>query len=400
MTTTTQTGGLSSQTLGGVDGAGNTNIIYGDAKKLKNKMVGGDDTVSGGNEGAINYLYGDAYSMEGKAKGGADLMLGGGYGSINYMFGDAHTMEGKVVGGNDILVGGSEAKNMMYGDAYVMRDGARGGDDKFYFRDGIPVQISKSIGPEEAGDYSSTTSYNLNAIENSFIGDASIILCGIGGNDQMNLGNNVNFRIDTVSANSIFIGVTTNASAVLKFDLIGNSLIGDAELMRHSKGGDDEINFGNDALFEINRVESNSIGSNYAIADAKISGSLVENTIIGDATTMIHSKGGADFINFGNNIRASINEVSSISSASLFARSSAELTVLIKDNIIAGDAINLLNSTGGDDVILVNADNEINLGQIIALANRGTTTTSSASVNFTISNNNSFGDAQVMSHSK
>ena len=105
MPTNIQTGTLLAQTLDGIDGPTNTNIIYGDANKLKGNSVGGADTITGGDDGAINYIYGDACSMEGKSKGGADYLIGGANGSTNYIFGDAYSMKGKVVGGNDLLVG-------------------------------------------------------------------------------------------------------------------------------------------------------------------------------------------------------------------------------------------------------------------------------------------------------
>ena len=130
MPTNVQTGTLSAQTLDGIDGANNTNIIYGDAKNLKNKTVGGDDIITGGDDGAINYIYGDAYRMEGKSKGGADFLVGGANGATNYIFGDSYSMKGKVVGGNDLLVGVNGSKNFIYGDSYIMRDGAKGGDDE------------------------------------------------------------------------------------------------------------------------------------------------------------------------------------------------------------------------------------------------------------------------------
>ena len=124
-----------------------TNLAYGDALTMSGKAVGGNDTLSGGNNsGAVDVVcqfYGDAKSMSESAKGGNDTLTGGsntGTGTMsNILYGDAEFMSGSAKGGDDTLIAGTAApgstvSNDMWGDGQLS-GGAQGGKDQFVFKD-------------------------------------------------------------------------------------------------------------------------------------------------------------------------------------------------------------------------------------------------------------------------
>ncbi len=399
MPTTTQTGGLSSQTLEGADGANKTDIIYGDANKLKGTTIGGDDTIIGGDDGAINYLYGDAYSMEGSSMGGADLLVGGSFGSKNYIFGDAYNMKGKVFGGNDMLYGGLDSKNILYGDAYIMQDGAIGGADQFFIGNGIVFIAGESVSSLSGAKIEKEKSFNLNISDNSIIGDASYIFNSKGGNDFINYANGLNIFLDSINSKSVNKNSVSFVDLKVDFSVSSNEFFGDAKIMNDSLGGDDIFIVANSILIAIDDVESISLGAKLSSANAKINFSLIDNTIIGDATVMNHSVGGLDIINLGNRIVGTINDVISHSDISGFSNSSAEIVILIEDNRLYGDAINLCESTGSDDIILVGSNILSQIWSVESSAGSLRSSISSASIDITLSNNSLMGDAKFMSQS-
>ena len=152
-------------------------------------VIGGNDTLTGGDNSDENYLYGDAFNMHDGAQGGDDVLTGGvdsyseiygessqhgarhrrrrcnrrrgrptlgneSNGIVNHLYGEAREMSFshrrrrynhrtvmgvltsfmamrsisfRSAGGNDILTGGDDA-NTLYGDAQFM-DESTGGND-------------------------------------------------------------------------------------------------------------------------------------------------------------------------------------------------------------------------------------------------------------------------------
>jgi serralysin len=95
---------------------------------------GGNDTLIAGpglsiaGSVPVNALMGDAFEMHDNARGGNDHLSGSDNG-INSLHGDARTMDGNSRGGNDTLIAGAAPSNDLYGDAFSMSGNARGGND-------------------------------------------------------------------------------------------------------------------------------------------------------------------------------------------------------------------------------------------------------------------------------
>jgi hypothetical protein len=125
------------------------NKASGDALTMSGHAVGGNDTLTGGNNSSSNLvennLAGDAgNSMSGFAHGGNDILTGGnnsGSGQLdNVLYGDAPALFDRSTGGRDILYAGTAAaggtvSNVMWGDGRLSGR-AEGGKDQFVFRDG------------------------------------------------------------------------------------------------------------------------------------------------------------------------------------------------------------------------------------------------------------------------
>jgi hypothetical protein len=124
------------------------NKANGDALTMSGPAVGGNDTLTGGNNSSSgfveNNLAGDAgNTMSGSAHGGNDVLTGGnntGSGQLsNFLYGDALSLSGSSKGGNDTLYAGTTApggtvSNDMWGDGLLL-DRAQGGKDQFVFKD-------------------------------------------------------------------------------------------------------------------------------------------------------------------------------------------------------------------------------------------------------------------------
>jgi hypothetical protein len=142
--------------IGGNDtlkgGASTVNNLFGDASSMGGRALGGNDLLQGGNSvpeesisgfpDVTNYLYGDGLVMSQNTNGGDDTLIGGnafivffhGGATFNYLYGDADEMHGNSSGGNDTLAGGygthdNGVVNYLYGDARVMDGQAQGGND-------------------------------------------------------------------------------------------------------------------------------------------------------------------------------------------------------------------------------------------------------------------------------
>lgn len=405
MPTNVQTGTLLAQTLDGIDGANNTNIIYGDAIKLKGNSEGGADTITGGDDGAINYIYGDAYSMEGKSKGGADYLIGGANGATNYIFGDAYSMKGKVVGGNDLLVGANGSKNIIYGDAYIIRDGAKGGDDNFYMDDGTAIFLPNLNARSFSGDsVSESQSAVFSIFGGSFIGDASTIHNGVGGKDNINLGNQIKVDLSNITAiSNSFSSSLASAKSTVNLNFLSNTLLGDADLMRNSKGGDDIINAANSISINTGFISSSSNNNSVASAISLIDILLNDNVFVGDGSIMKKSTGGVDIINFSNDLKIIIGETLSFSGSAGSggnSNTSAEICYSILDNFITGDAQFFFKSKGGNDIINIGNNIDFNVGNIKSLNSPSSSSFSSVSIDFSLSGNTVLGDSKLMSHSQ
>ncbi|MDB5449835.1 MAG: hypothetical protein JWQ52_963 [Phenylobacterium sp.] len=106
--------------------AGGADILVGDANRLLNRAIGGNDTVSG------SIAVGDALTIRNHARGGDDVVTASGYGVATggVAYGDAKTMTGFASGGDDVVtVFASFSSVTGYGDAEVLRGEAHGGND-------------------------------------------------------------------------------------------------------------------------------------------------------------------------------------------------------------------------------------------------------------------------------
>ena len=437
MPTTTQTGGLSSQTLEGADGADNTDIIYGDANKLKGTTVVGDDTIIGGDDGAINYLYGDAYSIEGKSKGGADTIIGGSNGATNYIYGDAYSMQGKVKGGNDILFGGLDSTNKIYGDAYNMRDGVIGGDDEISIDNlnrifilsnsefnysnsnnyliGDAFKITESVGGKDFISMSNdlktifsqnqfsgnlVTKANLDISNNMLIGDSIILNNSNAGDDVLNIANNL---FNNITFQSIFSSIN-NTKVIENSEIFiakDNIVVGDSEMMLESKGGNDKIEVFNKFFDGKAELQANSQNNSFAELKSLTNFSILNNQLFGDAHTMSDSKGGDDIIKIGNDFISTIFSVRSLAGNNSIAKNTISTSYTLKDNNLYGDAETMNHSTGGNDQLAIGNDFVVSVvGPLNANSDASSTATISISTAFLLNNNNLFGDAESMNHSK
>ena len=406
MPTTTQTGGLSSQTLEGADGANNTDIIYGDANKLKGNTVGGDDSIIGGDEGAINFLYGDAYSIEGKAKGGADKITGGANGSTNYIYGDAYSMQGKVQGGNDILVGGIGSKNIIYGDAYTMIDGVKGGDDDISLANSSSLVLNPIICLLLDGSKINFISkQNLNIQDNKLIGDADSITNSSSGIDSISIGNNSKVDIGEIKLQS-FNGSDVNALSKVGLDISKNLLIGDAKSMKNSSSGNDVIAIGKNMVNQLSRVSVASFSSNSkASTSSEININFSSNKLMGDAENIVNSSAGYDNLTIGDSFQNTVGVLETVSNNGGAASSEILLNFKFLDNTLLGDADNMKSSNSGNDVISL-GNNIINLftginsnANAIVVAFGTLPIASTFSANFSLGSNTLIGDAVSIENS-
>ena len=454
MPTTTQTGGLSSQILEGADGANNTDIIYGDANKLKGTTVGGADTIIGGDDGAINYLYGDAYSMEGKSKGGADKITGGANGSTNYIYGDAYSMEGKVKGGNDILLGGVDSKNIIYGDAYSMRDGARGGDDQISANKNSLLVLNYNLVTNNGfPKIINNEHFNSSISDNFLVGDANQINDGVCGNDVINVADHANIKqtdflsrstnsriefslyidldtknikligdaeymrnsiggsdivsildnlknITTLLNNSSERNSTTDNFISNNFSILNNELFGDASIVRNSKSGDDNLNIGNNFLSSVDGIFLRSLTDSQLNLTSAVKFYISDNNLYGDSKNMEYSESVDDVINLGNYVSNTTNFIDSLSLSSSFSNLIKIFNLSIEKNNLFGDAKIITNSNSGDDIVNVanNFISDINSETIGASFRSGNN--SSNEVIFNATSNKIYGDAEDMIYSR
>jgi len=357
MPTNIQTGTLSAQTLDGLDGATNTNIIYGDANKLKGNSVGGADTITGGDDGATNYIYGDAYSMEGKSKGGADFLLGGANGATNYIFGDAFSMQGKVQGGNDILVGGLNSKNIIYGDAYTLRDGARGGNDVLKIANDLIITKNNFVNEPVLnmfGAFSDNKTIQNISIEN----------------------NNISHEINVTQKDIAYISIKNNFG------------VGDARTMMDSQGGDDEISVGNNG--QVNAIGfTNTTENSYIYAQTEFNIDIYSD-LKSSSSSLIE-------LDIDSNLSITNLEVKLTSKI----YQEKFLTIDIQHNELAGDAINMTNSRGGNDKINIgNSLTAIANATAVAIAYNSARSISISSQFYNLDENDNQTFAQIIVNSK
>jgi hypothetical protein len=396
---------------GGNDGA--KNHLYGDAHSLKENAKGGVDTITGGSNGATNYIYGDAYSMEGNAKGGVDTITGGANGATNYIYGDAYSMKGKVQGGNDILVGGLNAKNFIYGDAFAMSNGAKAGDDdiRLASASSLPLDelrisiIGGSSGPAE--DFSPTP-INIKVQSNTLIGDADNIANSSSGSDSINVGNNSIIDIKKQTLQSAG-GSIINASSNVDLDISKNSLIGDAKSLKNSSSGNDTVAVGSDIESKLDEiiVSSSSNSNSEANASSKVNNTLSSNRLIGDAENIISSSAGYDTLSVGDNLQSTVADVVNSSKNGSVVKSNVLLNFKFLDNILLGDADKIKNSSAGDDAISVGNNIQNNIGKYdIRVTGNGSLInpslpiiSSNVSADFTFSGNELIGDAATIERS-
>jgi serralysin len=399
---------------GGNDGA--KNHLYGDAHSLKENAKGGVDTITGGSNGATNYIYGDAYSMEGNAKGGVDTITGGANGATNYIYGDAYRMKGNVQGGNDILVGGLNAKNFIYGDAFSMSNGAKAGDDAISLANASSLSLDELNVSTMSGsteDYSPPP-INVKIQSNSLIGDADNIANSSSGSDSINVGNNSIIEIKKQGLQSVDGSIIT-ASSNVDLDISKNSLIGDAKSLKNSSSGNDIVAVGSDIESKLDEItvisksnsNSNLIPNSKASASSTVSINFSSNRLVGDAENIASSSAGHDSLSVGDNLKSTVAGVVNSSSNGNAVDSDILLNFKYLDNILFGDADKIKNSSAGDDAISVgnNIQNTIGKYDIRVTGNDSLINpslpiiSSNVLTDFTFSGNELIGDAATIERS-
>jgi serralysin len=398
---------------GGNDGA--KNHLYGDAHSLKENAKGGVDTITGGSNGSTNYIYGDAYSMECNAKGVVDTITGGAFGATNYIYGDAYRMKGNVQGGNDILVGGLNAKNFIYGDAFAMSNGAKAGDDAISLASSetIQTEIVERIIQDGSFNYTEQD-FDTKIQNNTLIGDADNIVNSSSGADSINVGNNSVIDIKTQALQSVDGSIIT-ASSNVDLDISKNSLIGDAKSLKNSSSGNDTVAVGSDIESKLDKItvisksnsNSNLIPNSKASASSTVSINLSSNRLVGDAENIASSSAGHDSLSVGDNLKSTVAGVVNSSSNGNAVDSDVLLNFKFLDNVLFGDADRLKNSSAGDDAISVgnNIQNTIGKYDIRVTGNDSLINpslpiiSSNVSADFTFSGNELIGDAATIERS-
>ena len=391
---------------GGNDGA--KNHLYGDAHSLKENAIGGVDTITGGSNGATNYIYGDAYSMEGNAKGGVDTITGGANGATNYIYGDAYRMKGNVQGGNDILMGGLNAMNFIYGDAFAMSNGAKAGDDAISLANASSLsldELSISIQSGSTEDFS-PPSINVKIQSNTLIGDADNIVNSTSGSDSINVGNNSIIDIKKQTLQSAG-GSIINSSSNVDLEISKNSLIGDAKSLKNSSSGNDTVAVGSDIESKLDKITVISSSNSEANASSKLNITLSSNRLIGDAENIISSRAGYDSLSVGDNLQSTIADVVTFFNNGSVVKSDVLLNFKFLDNILFGDADKIKNSSAGDDAISVGNNIQNTMGKFDISVTGGSglinsslpNISSNVSADFTLSGNELIGDAATIERS-
>ena len=388
---------------GGNDGA--TNHLYGDAHSLKENAKGGVDTITGGSNDATNHLYGDAYSMECNTKGGVDTITGGSNGATNYIYGDAYRMKGNVQGGNDILVGGLNAKNFIYGDAFAMSNGAKAGDDAISLASASSLALDAigfTIANSPFTDPKPTASTSIQ--NNILIGDADNIINSSSGADLINIGNNSSIDIKGVTLNSFFES-DVKVTSTISLDISKNSLIGDAKSLKNSSSGNDVVGVGNNIESKLGKTTVGSYSSNSkSSASSTVSINLSSNRLVGDAENIASSSAGDDSLSVGNNLKTTVGDVSTISIDGGASESNILFNLKFLDNVLLGDADRLKNSSAGNDAISVGNNIQNTMANLVISA-RGSDDlinpplskiSSNESADFTLAGNELIGDAATI----
>ena len=346
-----------------------SNTLIGDAVSIESSSAG-DDVISVGNN-FQNYLG----SITNRAIGGlsvystesASFSL-----SDNFLIGDAKYMNG-VSGGKDVIELGNNFKNNF----------------------GTMTSNSNNFAEDEL-----LAKMTFSAIGNTLIGDSSTIKYSNAGDDEIRLANN---------AENIFAGVSnigTNVrsatiSETFTFNVSNNTLIGDAENMKNSHSGNDEILVASAFSSAIGFIQNNSNG-NMAIVDTSLllDYALSENKIMGDSQNMQNSNGGDDNIFVGENIKSAVISISNNISYSGIIESKIISNFSLADNILLGDAEYMHNSSGGHDNIILGNNFKNNIGPVSNSISGGFLLESSFLSVFSLSDNALYGDAKVMSHSQ
>ena len=395
---------------GGNDGA--KNHLYGDAHSLKENAKGGVDTITGGSDGATNYIYGDAYSMECNTKGGVDTITGGANGATNYIYGDAYRMKGNVQGGNDIIAGGLNAMNFIYGDAFAMSNGAKAGDDAISLANAYSLSLDAINIFVQDGTIQDLRPASSAIIQNNIlIGDADNIKNSSSGSDSINIGNNSTAHIRNVNLNS-FKGSDINASSSISLDISKNTLIGDAKNLKNSSSGNDVVAVGSDIESKLDKTDVNSyfpnlVKNSKASASSTVSINLSSNRLVGDAENIASSSAGDDSLSVGDNLKNSVGNVSAISIGGGTSVSNILLNFKFLDNVLFGDAETMKNSSSGNDAISVGNNIQNTMTNLVISASGSYNLinpplpkiSSNESADFTLAGNELIGDAATMESS-
>ena len=279
-------------------GNGATNLVFADYDGVElmagdtgiTAYTGGDDTVTGGSNGADNVIYGDAkavnFALGTQFTGGIDTITGG-VDSDNLIFGDiagdpsdpADPITGettlaagaKFVGGNDVIMGGAgtgafTADNEIYGDvggSLILMVNANLGATEVTVQGGVDT-ITGGDGAENEiyGDFNSLTLADFNRV----VGGNDVLTGGDANGVYVNL--NILYGDARVISglNGIFIGGNDTlygaegATDRLYGDWVFDFTTGDASV----SGGEDTFvikqNGGNDTIIDFRSTDNDGVG--------------------------------------------------------------------------------------------------------------------------------------------
>ena len=129
------------------------------------------------------------------------------------------------------------------------------------------------------------------------------------------------------------------------------------------KAGDDAISLANASSLALDAIGFTIANSPFTDPKPTASTSIQNNILIGDADNIINSSSGADLINIGNNSSIDIKGVTLNSFFESDVKVTSTISLDIFKNSLIGDAKSLKNSSSGNDVVGVGNNIESKLGK-------------------------------------
>ena len=153
--------------------------------------------------------------------------------------------------------------------------------------------------------------------------------------------------------------------------------------MSYSQGGCDTIRLANDFSSSVGDIFFDSSSLSNTHSSTAINFLVSENILIGDAKTMSYSQGGCDTIRLANDFLSRVGDINFDSRSLLTTNSSTATNFNVSNNELFGDAESMIHSKGGSDILSI-----------------GVGIFSDSPVNLQIFENMLFGDAKTMTHSQ